>query len=375
MTSTTDKHSKLLLCSTFSLFQKLPLELRLEVWKHALDNATVERIINIAVYHRLFVTFHCCWTTDRRFCGKHGSCIKIWQPGLPRDISDCITDGYFAVTDRFPDPQASESESGMLSLSLACHEARNVVIQRYPKLLRIYRGKWHPSIESRLLRCCPATDILLISAVPDLSNCTPDETVPSSEYLFQRREEYLNRIFPRDDSLFMAFRDVVSSFQHVAFYYLGNFGSESPPENTSEDESHGQVDASNASTKVVDLFMSTDFHGLLPYFRSLKQLIAWPDPQYWPEVRENAVIVSDVNGDLLPGSENYEPVYDLIMNLRDLLSDYSESMETHNNHFAEDGEHWTVKAKPLERIGCYAAFSWLVGHGTEIESPLSGSHR
>jgi hypothetical protein len=160
MMSTTDKHSKPPFHPPFSLFRKLPLELRLEVWQYALNNTTVGRIINIAVYHRLFVTFHCCWTTGGHFCGKHGSCIKRWQPELPRDVSNCITDGYFAVTDRFLDPQTSESGSGMLNLSLACHEARNVVIRRYPKLLRIYRGKWHPSIESRLVRCCPATDIL-----------------------------------------------------------------------------------------------------------------------------------------------------------------------------------------------------------------------
>jgi hypothetical protein len=361
--STTDKHSKPPFHPPFSLFRKLPLELRLEVWQYALNNTTVGRIINIAVYHRLFVTFHCCWTTGGHFCGKHGSCIKRWQPELPRDVSDCITDGYFAVTDRFPDPQTSESGSGMLNLSLACHEARNVVIRRYPKLLRIYRGKWHPSIESRLVRCCPATDILLISAAPDFSNSNPDETLPSSEYFFQRHEDYLNRIFPRDDSLFMAFRDVVSSFQHVAFYYLGIFGSESTSENTSEDESHSKVDA---STKMVDLSISKDFRAILTYFGSLKHLIAWPDPQYWSEVRENAVIVSDVRDSLFPGGGNSGPVHDLIMNLGDFISDYNESVETHNNHFAEDDEHWTVRAKPLERIGCYAASSWLVGHGTEI---------
>jgi hypothetical protein len=152
--STTDKHSKPPFHPPFSLFRKLPLELRLEVWQYALNNTTVGRIINIAVYHRLFVTFHCCWTTGGHFCGKHGSCIKRWQPELPRDVSNCITDGYFAVTDRFLDPQTSESGSGMLNLSLACHEARNVVIRRYPKLLRITGANGTPA--SRAVSCVAA---------------------------------------------------------------------------------------------------------------------------------------------------------------------------------------------------------------------------
>jgi hypothetical protein len=210
------------------------------------------------------------------------------------------------------------------------------------------------------VRYCPATDIVLISAVPDLSNIDPDETLPGSDDAYQLREEYLNRIFPRNDNLFMAFRDVVTSFQHVAFYCHGQIESGSSSENTSEDESHFKV---GASTKMADLSISTDFQFLLFYFTSLKQLLAWPDPQYWPEVRENTVIVSDISDDLLPKSGYYGPVHNLLIQLSNLMSQYNEYAESHNNHFAEDDEHWTAKAKPLERIGCYAARSWLVGYG------------
>lgn len=44
---------------------------------------------------------------------------------------------------------------------------------------------------------------------------------------------------------------------------------------------------------------------------------------------------------------------------RDIITDYAEYLEVHNNHQVGERDHWVPKARPLKEIGGFIAESWL----------------
>ncbi|PWI67774.1 hypothetical protein PCL_02695 [Purpureocillium lilacinum] len=319
--------------SSFTSFSLLPAELRLQTWQHALDNATAGRMIRATVYHQVQATPHSCLTLCGRFCGNHGHCPRYTE-GDPCHHSDCMTDGYFAASDAFPEPEDPTSGMQLQSLSLANRESRGVVTSSaYGRQVPVYRGRWHPGIQSKLVRVDPAGDTLLVVHVPDMSS-GHEPTSPPNEDLTQRPTPAILKAFPRDKALFRQFRKVVSSFQHVAYRYEGL----------------------NRASRQSEFSTMPDFQMLLFYFESLKRLCAWPDPKTWRDaVLDNVVVVDDVES-LDPPDEH---VRYLVEEAADIIGDQNEYAQAQRDHCPRSDTHWIPMPRDLERIGCYAQHAWL----------------
>ncbi|UNI19385.1 hypothetical protein JDV02_005570 [Purpureocillium takamizusanense] len=283
----------------FTPFRRLPPELRLKIWKHALAIATAGRMIRVAVCHELQVMMHACVTGDGQFCGNHGHCPRYVQ-GASLDCSNCMADGYFCSHDAFPEPEDPASREALQSLCLACRESRGVVTSSpYARQLRVYRRCWHPEVQSKLVRSDPASDTLLVLDVPDMSRGHRPAT-PSDESLAREATPSQPKDFPGDQYLFRRFRDALSSFERVAFRYEGL----------------QRTDRRN------EFVTTPDFAGLLFFLDSMKALYAWPDPRFWADVIANAT-VDDV-GSLAPPEEAEEApaVSFLAQQVEDLIGDY-----------------------------------------------------
>lgn len=348
----------------FSRFKELPTEARLKIWRAAVHEATVGRTIHVEVYTQLQVTLHSCFASIGTFCGLHGSCPSFrYGNGLGNWPSDCMADGYFASTDNVSSPEDSYSASGITSLSLACHESRTVVLELYSKALRVYQGPWHQGVKSRLVRCRPETDIMVIYAVPDLSLGHQVLEGLTTERYWQHQKEAMMKRFPCSDTQFAVFKEIISRFQNVAIFT--RMGREREIQRQDRPETGARGIAG------VDLVHSTDLRALLYFFTSLKQLYLWLDPDCWPDVWDNAIRVDDVEdlqtardtGTAHIASQALQNRWFEARNMqdesRDLLQSYNEGVEVQNNHLAIDGVHWVPRAKPLERIGCYYPTSWL----------------
>ncbi|KAL7907584.1 hypothetical protein GGI35DRAFT_454428 [Trichoderma velutinum] len=347
----------------FSRFQELPAEARAIIWHAAVDQATIDRTIHVDVYTQLQVTLHSCFASTKIFCGLHGSCPSFrYGNGLGNWPSDCMADGYFASTDKASSPEDSYSASAIMSLSLACRESRAVVLELYSKALRVYQGSWHQDVKSRLVRCRPERDVLVIYAVPDLSLGHQILEGLTTEHYWQLQKEAVMKKFPCSDGQFTTFKEIISCFQNVAIFT--RMGREL--EIQRQDLPEADVDGIAG----IDL-NSTDLQALLYFFTSLKHIYLWLDPVCWPDVWENAVRVDDVEN--LQTAREASTAQNASRTLRkrwfearnmqdvsrDFLQSYNEGVEVQNNHFVIEGADWVPRAKPLERIGCYCPTSWL----------------
>ncbi|KAL6799285.1 hypothetical protein GGI42DRAFT_327333 [Trichoderma sp. SZMC 28013] len=348
----------------FSRFKELPTEARVKIWRAAVHEATVGRTIHVEVHTQLQVTLHSCFASTKIFCGLHGSCPSFrYGNGLGNWPSDCMADGYFAATDKVSSPEDSYSASEITSLSLACRESRAVVLELYSKALRVYQGSWHQGVKSRLVRCRPETDVLVIYAVPDLSLCHQVLEGLTTEHYWQLQKEAMMKRFPCSDRQFTTFKEITSCFQNVAIFTRMGRELETQRQHLPE------IDVDEIAGN--DLVHSTDLRALIYFFTSLKQLYLWLDPACWPDVWENAIRVDDVAD--LQTARNAGTAHNASRALqnrwfaarhiqdesRDFLQSYNAGVEVQNNHFAIESEHWVPRAKPLERIGCYYPISWL----------------
>lgn len=337
----------------FSRFRDLPTETRLQIWRTALLQATVDRTIHVEVHPQVQSTAHACFTSTGVFCGQHGRCPRF-REGLPHWSTYCMSDGYFASTDLVSGPEESESSLAMTGLSLACRESRTAVIEMYPKVLRVYQGPWHPDAKSRLVRCCPETDMLVIYAVPDAS--LSHTHYPS--LLDERRWRSLNESqmakFPYSDKQFAVFKELVSCFQHVAIFSgleLVPVGSQDMLDSEDEEERY------TFGAPGTDLIRSHDMAALLVYFTSLKHLYFWLDPVYYANAWDDAIRVSnaeDLKFDEEPDVEHLQYM------VEDFIHMYNDRVQVEKNHRPEaDDTHWVSQPKPLERVGCLCPASWL----------------
>lgn len=334
--------------SQFSRFGELPPETRLQIWRTAVHQATVNRTIHVEVHPQLQATAHDCFTSSGVFCGNHGSC-PTFREGVPHWSADCMSDGYFASTSLVSSPEDSESSCALASLSLACRESRMIVLELYPKVLKVYQGPWHPGAESRQVRCCPETDVLVIYEVPDMSLAHQHfASLLTEEHWLMLQESQMKK-FPYNRRQFAGFREIISCFQHVAIFSRLGLA-----DKRSQQALGLYLEADEYPP--VDLLDSTDMMALLLFFTSLKHLYVWLDPATYPNAWDNAIRVSNVE-DLKADEEGN--VDHLQGSSVDFLDSYNEQVEVHNNHFATDDTHWVPKPKLLERVGCYCPASWL----------------
>lgn len=324
----------------FPRFGELPPEARLQIWRAALHQATVNRTIHVEVHPQLLSTAHACVTSTGVFCGQHGSC-PAFREGLPHWSPNCMSDGYFACTDLVSSPEDTDSSSAMAFLSLACHESRKTVLELYPKALKVYQGPWHPGAKSRLVRCRPESDVLVIYAVPDVSMSHTHYASLVSEEQWRAINERQMKQFPYSNSQFAMFREMVSCFQHVAIYSRLCGGGEI--------SDLGEIVGT-------DLFGSNDMMALLLFFTSLKHLYFWIDPICYPNAWDDAIPASNVE-DL---KSDEEPDVKFMKHMcGGFIYWYNERAVEKMKYFVADDIHWVPQPKLLERIGCYCPPSWL----------------
>ncbi|GFP60297.1 hypothetical protein TASIC1_0017005900 [Trichoderma asperellum] len=343
-----DANPKQMQNSHFPRFSELPPETRFQIWRAALHQATVNRTIHVEVHPQIGITAHACFTSTGVFCGQHGSCPSF-REGVPHWSIGCMSDGYFATTDLVSSPEDSESSSAMSSLSLASRESRMTVLELYPKVFKVYQGPWHPGAKSRLVRCRPETDMLVIYAVPDVSlSHTRYETLTSDEHWRAQNESRMQR-FPYNNRDFAAFKEMVSCFQNVAIFSRLMGGGEMFPQGSQESDAN--------IVPGIDLFNSTDMMALLLFFKSLKSLYFWLDPVCYANAWDDAIRVSNVED--LKSDEEPDVVH-MKATVRDFIYRYNEDVEVEKNHsVVADNTHWIPQPKLLERVGCLCPASWL----------------
>lgn len=341
----------------FSRFIELPAKIRLQIWRAALLQATGDRTIHVEVHPQIQATAHACFTSTGVFCGQHGTCPGF-REGLPHWATYCISDGYFAATDLVPGPVEPESSLAMANLSLACRESRTVVLEMYPKCLRVYQGPWHTGVKSHLVRCCPETDMLVIYAVPDESLSHTHFPSLLDEERWRSMNESQMAKFPYNDKQFAVFKELVSCFQHVAiFSRLMGGGELFPVDRQNLLDSEDEDERYTHEVPGIDLFNSHDMAALLTYFTSLKHLYFWLDPVCYANAWDDAIRVNNAN-DLKFDEE--PDVKFLQYSVGNFIYMYNERVQVEKNHRPDaDDAHWVSQPKPLERIGCLCPASWL----------------
>ncbi|KAK7970442.1 hypothetical protein PG988_009515 [Apiospora saccharicola] len=324
----------------FPRFLNLAAELRSNIWLQALPDT--DRAIRLAMHHYTHSTMHSCVTVDGNFCGCHSRCPRYTE-GQPSHIGVCMADGFFAVAEGDEDPE-DDIVSGTLlrSLGLACRESREIVTRAYPETVRVWeyvnpvsaaRGGWdHGCRRSRQVRCNPATDILVITSMPDYSSLHPADDGPN------HGDTQLAKQFSRDPEAFRHFRKIISSFQCVALDYIGN---RADGLDDDDDIGDGDYESDDGQRRSEEVIRTPDTVILLFWFESLRQLSLWPNPRWWPEVLVgNRIWVDDVR------MLHYD--YDELSDTLEILVDYRQYARIQQGHAAADEQlHWVARPRPL----------------------------
>ncbi|KAM0518876.1 hypothetical protein ACHAPE_003866 [Trichoderma viride] len=258
-----------------------------------------------------------------------------------------MVDGYFSSPKMLPSAEDAISPAALAGLSLACRESRTAVLELYPKVLRILKRRWNELdtvTESRLVRCRPETDVLVIYPVPETLRLSHP-----SEDRWRDLNEAKMREFPDNERRFSAFKEIVSSFQHVAICVSEQF-----PEFDGEIR---QTQISGDFWPQHRIWPDNDTVARLLFFKSLRHLYIWVDPFSWPYeswrdgARSNNVedIESTMQGAEMLRRENLG-----------FLNDYNDAVKAQNTHSVADDTHWVPQPKPLEHIGYCFPESWFM---------------
>lgn len=336
----------------FPRFKELPTEIRLQIWLTAVHQATVDRSIHVNVHTLLHETEHSCFTSNGVFCGQHGNCSTFGN--VHRRSSLCMANGYFSSTKMLSDPEDAISSPALAGLNLACRESRTAVLKLYPKVLKIFQRQWHPGAKSRLVRCRPETDILVIYAVPEviLGNIQDYSTVARWRLMTEAK---MND-FPNNERQFSAFKDTIASFQHVAMCAHGDNGNESD-------------DETNQDQTLYNIWPEADCMSLLLFFKSLKHLYFWVDPLRWPcaswrdGVRSNNIedIEEDIESTMHGAETLRNGAKTMHGEILEFLNDYNLAVKTQIAHSMADDAHWVPQPQLLKRMGyCFPEFWYMM---------------
>lgn len=121
-------------------------------------------------------------------------------------------------------------DSVVQNLSLVCTESYHAFLLQYPETITIYKNTWYPDAESHLrrqVRCNPATDTLLVKAVPSYPSGQrhPSLFLDNPEDIYQQD---LKKWFPQNTDTFASFRTIISRFRRVVFSFLDDFETSTP---------------------------------------------------------------------------------------------------------------------------------------------------
>ncbi|KAK6082649.1 hypothetical protein SCUP515_02404 [Seiridium cupressi] len=303
--------------TTTTSFSTLPPELRLQIWQCAVVSATTDRAIRVAVHYLRY--------EPRRHSRK----------GKHQHV--CMADGFFAVTEQDPEPEEEVSRSAIYNLRLVCWEAREVILAAFPQNIKVYQHigeDWRRSSQTRkfrMVRCNPTTDVLVITAIRDAMFPDPQEVTP---------DEAEVRSFPRHAVLFRHFREIVSSFWHVGYDYVGLTGLEQEHE--------------FRFFRIQESFGFSRLKRLLDWFESLKHFYVWPNPKNWPEIRPVGLRIRDTQDHPLIGANWH--VHASAQNLLVVLR----RSHHYPNYGAVDGhKHWVPQSRRIETMGLYASAFWV----------------
>ncbi|KAH7131019.1 hypothetical protein EDB81DRAFT_905831 [Dactylonectria macrodidyma] len=367
-------------------FKNLPTELRLRIWQCALANETAGRTIHVAALPRFVKTWHSCVSNGDGFCGQQDQCPK-YRSSNQTSAKLCVSmrDGYFITSLGTEHPEEPAASARFQAISLVCREAREVVLARYPKFLRVNRRHWvHDQDDYCLVRCNPALDILLISDIGDpiqrQGGRNPDPRQAQLQY-FPSGDRY----FPNDAARFAEFREMVSEFRHVAFSYTGKKAPSHKEQRPGSGSTRFYMDMSDFS--IVSLWSMTPVHrnedlcSLLMFFTSLKHIYAWPDPNCFPEAQKNPVIANSVEDlktmpagldvgsvvnsrDIIDKGSITSPNYimqQIQKDSREVLRCYHARVPNQNDHYTDRKGRWVAKPSLSQEIGlgCYVSASWM----------------
>ncbi|OBT71308.1 hypothetical protein VF21_09119 [Pseudogymnoascus sp. 05NY08] len=126
--------------------------------------------------------------------------------------------GYFSLPANTEDIE----DAAVRNLSLVCTESYRAFLVQYPETITIYKETWYPNVEShprRQVRCNPATDTLLVTAVPSYPSEQrhPSPSLDNPEDIYQLD---LKKWFPLNPDTFAGFRNIISGFRRVVFSFL-----------------------------------------------------------------------------------------------------------------------------------------------------------
>ena len=204
--------------------------------------------------------------------------------------------------------------------------------------MTIYRKTWYPDVEShhrRQVRCNPATDTLLVIAVPSY----PSEQRHPSLSLNDPGDLYhqgLEKWFPQNADIFTGFRYLISRFRHVVFSFLSDF------------ETPGSLFSG--------AFDSTIFKQFLIFFECLEHLYLCSDPENLTAVREWKR-VEDIEN-LRDGSMDnmdWQNFFGASSGVLNCDYDYHGYMRVQSELSADSGNAAGCRCrKVLEGVGCFA---------------------
>ncbi|OBT51704.1 hypothetical protein VE04_05883, partial [Pseudogymnoascus sp. 24MN13] len=197
--------------STFPRFPDLPLELRIQIWQDALHSAS-NRVIPVFINHHPLLTFHSCVPVHGSFCEQHDHC-PLYNPDSAQQPSSSLVsmiNGFSWLGDTAPDLADARGKGAQQSVEM-----------------------WYPNVEShprRRVRCNPATDTLLVTAVPNYASGQrhPSSSLDNPEDVYQ---DDLEKWFPPRNTgdAFSGFRRVVEGWRRVVFGFLDEEGGRRRP--------------------------------------------------------------------------------------------------------------------------------------------------
>ncbi|KAK8058117.1 hypothetical protein PG994_008565 [Apiospora phragmitis] len=168
--------------SQFPQFPLLPPELRQQIWRLALPPLiTGAHTVQVEVYGHMPIATHYCVPSGDDFCQSLPYCTyaNISEDIRPQHL--CLFDGgYFkepnktlAVSD-----SSARSHADCRAIGLACQEARQCTLERFPQTLRVFQKRWSRTGRTpnryRTLRFHPRVDVLLINRLERLDAFGPD---------------------------------------------------------------------------------------------------------------------------------------------------------------------------------------------------------
>ena len=103
------------------------------------------------IFHSI-ATFHYCLSSPTgKFCGKRENCSVAVKRHETKRSSQNMSDAFFYCTIWFPKTETVHTATAMLKPSLCCREARQVLVRKYPKTMRVYQQSWRKGVKRRLV--------------------------------------------------------------------------------------------------------------------------------------------------------------------------------------------------------------------------------